>query len=317
MIVTLTINPSVDASSSVDHVVPNNKLRCQEPSFEPGGGGINVSRAIKKLEGESFALYSSGGLYGQMVQQLLDKEGVKHQSIPIAGLTRENLIVEETTSGQQFRFNMPGPHLEEKEWKACLDKLSKVTPTPEYIVASGSLPPGVPSDFYARVAKIARGQNARLIVDTSGEALHLAVRSGVYLLKPNIRELQELTRQEIKNESQLEEAARKFIKEEQSEVVVISLGSAGALMVSKNGCKHFRSPTVPIKSRVGAGDSMVAGIVLSLSRRKSLREAVQYGVAAGSAAVMNPRRELCRLKDTEDLFKLISTEPGKKNAKKN
>ena len=117
MIVTLTINPCVDASSSVDHVVPDNKLRCQEPTFEPGGGGINVSRAIKKLGGESFAMYSSGGLLGQMVQQLLDKEGLKHQSIPIAGLTRENLIVEETTSGQQFRFNMPGPYLQEKNGK--------------------------------------------------------------------------------------------------------------------------------------------------------------------------------------------------------
>jgi len=312
MIVTLTMNPSVDASSRVDHVVPDNKLRCQEPSFEPGGGGINVSRAIKRLGGESLALNVSGGLYGQTVQQLLDREGVKHQPIPIEGLTRENLIVEETTSGQQFRFDMPGPHLEEKEWNACLDKLSTVTPMPEYIVASGSLPPGVPSDFYARVAKIAQRQNARLIVDTSGEALRLAVRSGVYLLKPNVRELQELTKQEIKNESQLEEAARKFIKEEQSEVVVISLGAAGALMVSRKRCEHFRSPTVPIKSRVGAGDSMVGGMVLSLSRGKSLREAVQYGIAAGAAAVMNPRRELCRLKDTEDLFKRISTEPEKR-----
>ena len=313
MIVTLTLNPSVDASSSVDHVVPDDKLRCQEASFEPGGGGVNVSRAIKRLGGASVALHTSGGLYGKKVQQMLDAEGVDHHPVVIAGLTRENLIVEETTSGQQFRFDMPGPHLAEKEWMACLDQVSAMTPVPEYIVASGSLPPGVPGDFYARVARIARDQKARLIVDTCGAALHLAACSGVYLLKPNVRELQELTKQEIKNEAQLEEAARSFIKEHQSEVVVISLGAAGAILVTRDGCEHFRSPVVPIKSRVGAGDSMVAGIVLSLSRGRLLREAVQYGIAAGAAAVMNPKRELCRLQDTEDLFIQISRQYGRKH----
>ncbi len=302
MIITLTINPCVDASSSVDHVVPDDKLRCKEPFYEAGGGGINVSRAIKRLGGESFALYASGGLYGKMLEQLLDQESVKHRPIPISGLTRENLIVVEEATGKQFRFNLPGPQLNEKEWKMCLDELSTVKLKPDYIVASGSLAPGVPDDFYARVAGIAKELNARIIVDTSGEALHLAARSGVYLLKPNMHELQELTRKEIKNESQLEEAAMMFIKEEQCEVVVISLGSAGAIMVSKDGLEHFRSPTVPIVSKVGAGDSMVAGIVLALSRGKSLREAVQFGIAAGSAAVMNPKRELCRRSDTEDLF---------------
>ncbi len=307
MIITLTINPCVDASSSVDHVVPDNKLRCKEPFYEAGGGGINVSRAIKRLGGESQAIYASGGLYGKMLEQLLDEEGIKHQPIPISGLTRENLIVVEESTGKQFRFNLPGPQLKEKEWKMCLDELSTVKLKPDYIVASGSLAPGVPDDFYARVACIAKELNARVIVDTSGEALHLAASSGVYLLKPNMHELQELTKKEIKNESQLEEAAIRFIKEEQCEVVVISLGSAGAIMASKDGIEHFRSPTIPIVSKVGAGDSMVAGIVLALSRGKSLREAVQYGIAAGAAAVMNPKRELCRLKDTEDLFKRIST----------
>ncbi len=308
MIVTLTINPSVDASSSVDRVVPDDKLRCKDPFYEAGGGGINVSRAIKRLGGGSLALYVSGGLYGKMLEQLLDEEGIRHQPIRISGLTRENLIVIEEATGQQFRFNLPGPRLKEKEWKMCLDKLSKVTPQPAYVVASGSLAPGVPDDFFATAASIAKEMGARIIVDTSGEALRLAARSGVYLLKPNMRELQELTKTEIKNESQLEEAAMKFIKEEQSEVVVISLGPAGAIMVTRDGLEHFRSPTVPIVSKVGAGDSMVAGIVLALSRGKSLRESVQFGIAAGSAAVMNPKRELCRRSDTEDLFeKMIAS----------
>jgi len=302
MIVTLTVNPSIDASSSVDHVVPDNKLRCKEASYEAGGGGINVSRAIKRLGGDTLALYTSGGLYGKMLEQLLDKEEVKHESIPVTGLTRENLIVLEKTGGRQFRFDMPGPLLKEDEWKACLDKLLSITPKPAYIVASGSLPPGVPVDFYARVAAIAKKLDARAIIDTSGEALRLAAHFGVYLLKPNIRELKELSKQEIKNEQDLKDAAMKFIEEEQSEVVVVSLGASGALMVSKDGYEHFRAPIVPIVSKVGAGDSMVAGIVLSLDQGKSLKDSLQFGIAAGAAAVMNPQRELCLRKDTDDLF---------------
>jgi 6-phosphofructokinase 2 len=308
MIVTLTVNPGVDASTSVDHVVPDNKLRCKAASYTAGGGGVNVSRAIKRLGGETLALYTSGGLYGKMLEQLLNEDGIKNEPIPIEGLTRENLIVVEDTSNHQFRFNMSGPQLKENEWKTCLDKLHSITPKPTYIVASGSLPPGVPLDFYARIATIAKKLDARLIVDTSGEALRLAAHFGVYLLKPNVRELKELTKQHVKNEQELKDAAMKVIEEGQSEVVVVSLGAGGALLVSKDGYEHFRSPIVPIVSKVGAGDSMVAGIVLSLSQGKSLKDSVQFGVAAGAAAVMNPQRELCRRQDTEDLFRKMDAE---------
>ena len=307
-IVTLTINPSVDTSAHVEHVVVDDKLRCQQPSYEPGGGGINVSRAVRRLGGESVALYASGGLYGQMLQHLLDEEGVKHDPIPIRGLTRENFIVVEKSTGRQFRFNMPGPELDQKEWEACLHRLASITPKPDYIVASGSLPAGVPEDFYARTAHIARELGARIIVDTSGEALHLAARSGVYLFKPNMNELQALVKHELRNESELEAAAMKFIREEQSQVVVISLGAAGGLMVTKQGCERLRAPTVPIRSKVGAGDSMVAGIVLSLAGGRPMKEAIQYGIAAGSAAVMNPDTELCSKEDTEQLFKQLISE---------
>jgi len=304
-IVTLTINPSVDMSARVEHVVVDDKLRCQQPRYEPGGGGINVSRAIRRLGGESVALYTSGGLYGRMLQHLLNEEGVQNDPIPVRELTRENFIIVEKATGRQFRFNMPGPKLDEKEWKACLHRLSGITPKPDYIVASGSLPPGVPEDFFARTAHVARELGARIIVDTSGDALHLAARSGVYMLKPNVNELRAMVRQELKNESDLEAAAMRFIREEQSRIVVISLGAAGVLMVTNQGCERLRAPTVPIRSKVGAGDSMVAGIVLSLAREMPLREAIQFGIAAGSAAVMSPDTELCRKEDTEQLFERL------------
>jgi len=304
-IVTLTMNPSVDVNSSVGHVIPDRKLRCKPSSYEPGGGGINVSRAIRRLGGNSSALYPAGGPFGQMLQNLLDQEGISHYPISIEESTRESFTILEESSGRQFRFGMPGPALGETEWKRCLGTLVAVDLKPNYVVASGSLPPGVPEDFYAQLAQIASGFGARLIVDTSGEPLRLASQAGVYLLKPNMNEIQSLVGREIQDELELEETARGIVEKGHSEVIVLSLGAAGALMVSKDGCEHVRAPTVPIKSRVGAGDSMVAGIVLSLAKGKSLGDAVRFGVAAGAAAVMTPGTELCRREDTERLYQQI------------
>ena len=305
-VVTLTMNPSIDINSSVEHVFADRKLRCKPSSHEPGGGGINVSRAIRRLGGHSPAVYPAGGTFGRMLQGLLDREGIVHHPVEIEESTREAFIILEESSGRQFRFGMPGPTLRETEWKRCLEALGALELKPDYVVASGSLPPGVPQDFYAQLARMTSASGARLIVDTSGEPLRLASQAGVYLLKPNMNEMQNLVRREIQNEMELEDTARGFIEKGHSEVMIVSLGAGGALMVSKNGCEHVRAPTVPIKSRVGAGDSMVAGIVLSLARGEPLREAVRFGVAAGAAAVMTPGTELCRREDTERLYRQIT-----------
>jgi 6-phosphofructokinase 2 len=306
VIVTLTINPAVDVSSSVDHVVPERKLRCQPPRREPGGGGINVSRAIRRLGGDSLAIYTRGGPTGSLLQTLLDQEGLTQRAIGVDGTTRESFVVFEEVSGLQYRFNMPGPTLQAAEWQRCLDELTHCEPRPEHIVASGSLPPGVPEDFYARVACIGRQRGGHVIVDTSGPALGAAARAGVYLLKPNLRELDQLTGQRSEDESQREAAVMALIEAGQAEVVVVSLGAAGVLLGSRQGCERLRSPIVPIQSKIGAGDSLVAGIVLSLARGESVRDAVRFGIAAGAAAVMTPGTELCRAADTERLYRQMS-----------
>ncbi|KAI7257524.1 hypothetical protein KC345_g10773 [Hortaea werneckii] len=302
MIVTLTVNPSVDASTSIGQVVPDHKLRCREASYKPGGGGVNVSRAIHRLGGDSLALYASGGLHGQLLHHMLEQEGVMHQEIPISGQTRENLIVVEESTGQQFRFDMPGPRFIEGDWKQCLEQLMALPDKPTYLVASGSLPPGCPADFYSRVIEIAKPWNARVIVDTSGEPLQLAADAGVYLLKPNARELEELSGRTITSDEEVKAAALQLIEEGRTEVVVVSLGGDGALLITGDGCEHLRAPEVPVLSVVGAGDSLVAGLVYSLERGWPLRRAVQFGVASGAAAVMNPERQLCKREDTERLF---------------
>ncbi|HBH87999.1 MAG TPA: phosphofructokinase [Syntrophaceae bacterium] len=300
--VTLTMNPSIDKSSSVAHVVAERKLYCKPPRFEAGGGGVNVSRAIKKLGGESILLYPAGRITGERLQELLDQEGLNHRPFPIQGVIRESLVILEESTGQQYRFGMPGPEIQKEEWEQFLQELSAIEPSPDYLVASGSLPPGVPADFYAKAARIGKKRGAKTIIDTSGEALEQALMEGVYLIKPNVREFREMVGEDIKEESQIKAEALKMVKSGRCEVLVISLGAAGALMVSEDFAEHILPPTVPIVSKVGAGDSMVAGIVLSIAQGKPLRESILFGVAAGTAAVMTPGTELCRREDAERLF---------------
>ncbi len=308
-IVTLTMNPAIDTSSSVDYVVPDRKLRCKPPRFEPGGGGINVVRALRKLAGQGTAFYPAGGPTGQILRDMLERERVSHNPIPIEGWTRENFNLLNESTGQQLRFVMPGPSMTEFEWQRCLDVLMAIRPFPSYIVVSGSLPPGVPDDFYVRVAHLAKDRDSRIVVDSSGAALRRVVNAGVYLLKASLRELGHLAGQEITTEALQEEVARQLVERGLCEIVLLSLGAEGGLMVTAQGKERVRPPTVPVRSMVGAGDSMVAGFLLSLVRGGSTKDAFRYGVAAGTASVMNPGTELCELEATERLFEQLVCVP--------
>jgi 6-phosphofructokinase 2 len=301
-ILTLTMNPAIDKSTSVAQVIIERKLYCNPLRCEPGGGGVNVSRAIRILGGESTAIFPCGGLTGDYLRELLQQEGLACRPVPVQGWTRENLAVLEESSGLQFRFGMPGAPLSDEEWRNCLVALAASNQKPDYIVASGSLPPGVPDDFYARVARVGKGLGAKVIVDTSGEPLRLALQEGVYLIKPNLRELGELVGKDLVDESSQREIVMEMVRSGQCAVVVLSLGAGGVLLATAAGCERLQTPLVPIKSKVGAGDSMVAGMVLSLARGKEVRDAVRFGVAAGAAAVMTPGSELCRREDAERLY---------------
>lgn len=301
MILTLTLNPSIDKSTSINGLVPEQKLRCAPPKYEPGGGGINVSRAIKKLGGNSTALFMAGGYTGQFFQELVAYEELDYQAISIKGATRENFIVVDTTTNQQYRFGMDGPSISENEYVAFLEKIASFSGL-SYLVGSGSLAPNVPSDFYAKVAKICKQKGVKFILDTSGKALQEAANEGVYLLKPNLAELSALAGVSELQLDQVDEAALHIINKGNCEVVVVSLGAAGALLVSKDIIQHVPAPTVKKRSTVGAGDSMVAGMTLSLSQGRTLLETVRYGVACGSAATMNVGTQLCKLEDVERLY---------------
>lgn len=303
-IVTIIFSPCIDKSTSVPRLIPEKKLKCAAPKLEPGGGGINVARAIKKLGGEAIAVFSSGGYTGKFFNHLLEKENIPSIIIETKNETRENIIVLDESSNQQYRFGMPGTELSENEWKQFLKVVEEIKDA-EFIVASGSLPPGVPLDIYARFAVIAKKRNAKLIVDTSGEALKHAADEGVYLLKPNLGELSSLMGMERIREEEIEDLAKKVIQKGHCEVLVVSMAEAGAILVTKKEIHRAVPQVVKRKSVVGAGDSMVAGIILALSQNKNLKQALQYGVACGTAATMNPGTELCRKEDAENLFALL------------
>jgi 6-phosphofructokinase 2 len=300
-IVTLTLNPAVDASTRVGHVISERKLRCGPLRYEPGGGGINVSRVLRRLGEDAPAIYPSGGPGGALLARLLDAEGVTRWPIEISGWTRENLNVQEGASGRQYRFCMPGPELTASELERCLDRLRRVSPTPTYLVASGSLPPRVPADTYAAVARSARADRTRLVLDASGDALRRAVSEGVYLLKASLREFEELTGASGADEPRLIDLAREIVRNGGCEILVLSLGSGGALWATGSQAERVLAPAVPVSSGVGAGDSLVAAIVLALARGRGVGDAVAYGVAAGAASVMRPGTALCLPEDVERL----------------
>jgi 6-phosphofructokinase 2 len=300
-IATVTLNPALDKSSSVDQVLAEHKLRCSDPAYEPGGGGLNVSRAIRNLGGDSLALWTSGGPPGQLLHQLIDESGIRHEALPVSGMTRENLAIYERSSGLQYRFNMPGSPMKGDEVEGVCARVASLDPSPDYLVLSGSLPPEAGDDLYAQIIA-STPETTRVILDTSGPPLQHALDRGVFLVKPNLRELEQAERRSFETEGDMIDAMRRCVDGGRAEVMVVSLGAGGALLVTADQAENIRSPTVPIRSKVGAGDSMVAGLTISLARGLSLVKAAQFGVAAGAAAVMTSGSQLCTREDTERLY---------------
>jgi 6-phosphofructokinase 2 len=303
-IVTITFSPCIDKSTSVPSLIPEKKLVCSTPTLAAGGGGINVSRALNKLGGRSIAIFPSGGYTGKYFNHLLQQDNIPSVIIETVNETRENIIVYEEKSNSQFRFGMPGAPMSETECMQCLDAVSNIEEI-EYLVASGSLPPGIPKDIYGQLALIAKKKNARFIVDSAGAPLQLALEQGVYLCKPNRHELAFLVG---RTEMQLEEIkliAKQIIDTRKSSIVLVSLGAEGAILVTADISIQIRPPVVETKSTVGAGDSMLAGVLLYLSKGKTVLEAAQYGVACGTAASLYLGTELCNKVAADKLFATI------------
>lgn len=306
MIATITINPALDKSLVVEKLIPEKKLRCSNTTIEAGGGGINVSKAIQKLGGESIAIFPSGGLNGRCLNQILETQSIAFKSIPAINETRENFTVTESSANAQYRFVMPGSFLSNDEIEACITAITSLNPSPTIIVASGSLPPGVPDNFFARLAVVSKKMGAKYIVDTSGNPLKLAAQEGVYLLKSNLSELCSLAEKDYLQLDEVDAAAHEVIQKAHCKVIVVSMGPAGAILVTANEHERIPAPVVKKLSTVGAGDSMLGGMVWMLEQGATLKEVVRFGVACGTAATMNSGTQLFRKENVLEIYEWIN-----------
>lgn len=305
----LTMNPSVDLATETTEVVPTHKLRCSPTAHDAGGGGINVARTVVRLGGACTALCPVGGPTGDWLRRRLAEEGISSHFVPSAEDTRVSFTVHEACSGQEYRFVMPGPHLSEAEWQACLDELDALDPFPGLLVASGSLPPGVPDDFYARLARLARARGGRVVLDTSGAALDAALDAGVFLIKPNLRELSAHVGRELPDCPAQLAATRQLVAAGRCEAVALSLGHRGALLATRQAA--WFAPPLPIQpcSAVGAGDSFVGGMVWALAQGQGWADSLAWGVACGTGALLSVSTGLCRAADAINLKGQVHLEP--------
>lgn len=305
-IVTLCMNPALDITTETGVVRPTDKLRCATPRYDPGGGGVNVALVAQALGTPATAVFPAGGPAGELVHSLLVAEGLAVQRIRIGGSTRESLTVNETSTQRQYRFVLPGPQLTITEQTECLLRLRQVVPGARIVVASGSLPPGVPDDFYQQVSTASAELGATFLLDTSGGGL-AHISSGVFLLKPSIRELREDVGAPLGCEAEQLAAARGLVSRGVARHVLVSMGAEGALLVSAESAQRFTAVDVPPGSGVGAGDAMLAGVAVGIARGRPLSESVRLGIAAGAAMLLTPGTAPCTLEDTERLFRQTGT----------
>ncbi|MGJ4943073.1 1-phosphofructokinase family hexose kinase [Bradyrhizobium sp. HKCCYLS1011] len=300
-IVTITPNPAVDVSTEVEKIVPIMKLRGRAARRDAGGGGINVARVITRFGGDVTAVYPVGGATGALLNKLVAREGVASLTFPSNEETREDFFVQEAATGQPYRFILPGPTLSESEWQSCLKLLADIRPFPRYVVGSGSLPLGVPADFYGQIAKLARERGAKFMLDTSGPALTAAVDAGVDLIKPSLREMRELAGGELGDALAWEAAARALVHSGKVETVALTMGHLGAVLVTHD--RVLRAQPLPITpvSAVGAGDSFLGVLIARLAAGAALDEAFRWAVAAGAAALLHTGTALCDPADVRRL----------------
>ncbi|MEB7712696.1 6-phosphofructokinase II [Kluyvera cryocrescens] len=301
-IYTLTLAPSLDSATQTPQIYPEGKLRCTSPIFEPGGGGINVARAITFLGGQATAIFPIGGATGRHLVELLQTEHVPVESVDTQEWTRQNLHVHVDASGEQYRFVMPGATLHQDELQKLQDKVTHI-PAGSLLVISGSLPPGVSLEAFVALIKAAQQHGLRLIIDSSGDALAAALEIGhIELVKPNQKELSALVQRELVQPDDVRNAAQEIIRSGKAHRVVVSLGAQGALAVDANSCVQVVPPPIKSQSTVGAGDSMVGAMTLKLAENADLKTMVRYGVAAGSAATINQGTRLCSRDNTQKIF---------------
>jgi 6-phosphofructokinase 2 len=304
-IITLTPNPALDYAFDAEKIEPNCKLRCTAPRVDPGGGGVNVSRAAQRLGAETLAIFTAGGVFGEALKDAVAREGVAARMISVASPTRPAFHAHETSTGAEYRFNFPGDALTGEEIDAMLAALAEETREGDFVVGSGSLPPGAPDDFWARAARIAKQTGAHFALDSS-RGVTEALTEGISLLRLNKTEAPALAGHDLAWPQGYEEFAKAIVARGRAARVAVTHGGDGGILVSERGTARAPAPKVPIVSAVGAGDSFVGALMVALMQGKSDADALRFAFAAAAATMMTPGTALF---DTEEVVKLFNDAP--------
>ena len=303
-ILTVTLNPALDLETETPRVAPGEKLRCTDPSRDPGGGGLNVARAVTQLGGEAVALVAAGGPAGASLEQMLSGRGVPVERLPAPGDMRQNLSVIEGASGRQFRFIFPGPAWSAADFGAVQAALRDRAAAGDWVVLSGSLPPGVTPEAQVGLVRALSAQGARVVADTSGPALSAlaGARAGLAALRIDFEESAALAGRALPRAEDSVAFAAELVRAGAADIVILARGAEGSVLVT--GTESWAAPAadVPVVSRTGAGDSFVAGTVLALSRGLPLPEVLSHGCASASAAVTTAATGLCSREVREKLL---------------
>ncbi|MCY6379666.1 1-phosphofructokinase family hexose kinase [Hoeflea prorocentri] len=299
-ILCIALNPTVDVSCEAEQVRHTFKVRTHNQRHDPGGGGINVARVVAELGGSAEVIYLSGGATGALLDDCMEKTGLPRHNIVTEAPTRVSYMVREMLTELEYRFVPEGLEINPASVEKVVERVAAFEG--DYVVASGSLPQGLPDDTYAKIAESMRDAGTRFVLDTSGAALQSALDAGgLFLIKPSIGELQKLVGRRL-DEDDAQNAAMNIVRGGGARYVAVSMGAEGAFLASETGVLRLHARRVNVQSAVGAGDSFVGAMVHSLAAGRDVEAAFRLGMAAGAAAVMTPGTQLCRRKDVEALF---------------
>jgi 6-phosphofructokinase 2 len=313
MIYTITLNPALDHYMEVDEFRMDDANRVRAECLYAGGKGIDVSRAVRHLGGDSIALGFIGGHNGQVMVDLLKREGVNYYFTPIAQETRRNILITNRKSSTQTMLNARGPSVSANEWTSFLTHLRMLELREAYVVLGGSLPRGVPPHAYYQIIKLVQRQGAYAVLDADGAALKAGLKARPFAIKPNLNELRRLTGRPLIMEADILSAAQ-TVNRGGVAVVMVSRGRRGLLVVSRWKRRRTASvlravpPPVTVRSTIGAGDSTVAGFVFRHAGGKTLEDCVRFATAAGTAGTLAPGNQLCRLRDVQRLAPRVTVE---------
>lgn len=304
MIYTITLNPALDHYMETAELRVDDANRVKAECLYAGGKGIDVSRAIRHLGGDSMALGFIGGHNGQIMIDMLKHEGVTPYFTPISQETRRDVIVNNLSRRRQTILNARGPTIIKEEWESFLTHLRMLELREAYVVLGGSLPRGVPIDAYRQIIALVQRRGAKAILDADGTSLREGLKAKPFAVKPNLNELRRVTGRELETDEQVLKAAT-ALNRAGVKIVMVSLGQKGLLVISRSQCLRAIPPRVTVKSTVGAGDSTVAGFVFMHAGGKQLEECVRYATASGTAATLAPGNQLCQLRDVQRLLPRI------------